>query len=139
MNTTSTPTQSSPPCRVARSNSYGPQRGFTLIEALAVMAVASVLLGAAAPSMTSLVRSLQLSSASNDLLGSFLIARSESVKRGGRVVICKSSNGATCASTGGWEQGWIVFDDANNNGTRESNESLIQYSQALSKELRLTG
>jgi len=35
------------------------------------------------------------------------------------VTLCESTDGATCNGAGGWEPGWIMFVDANNNGTRE--------------------
>ena len=89
--------------------------------------------------MTATVRSVQLSSASNDLLAGLLMARSEAIKRNGRVVLCKSADGISCAGTGGWEQGWIVFHDGNNNGTRDGGEEIIQRAQALSADLRVTG
>ena len=115
------------------------QRGLTLIELAAVLAVLSVMVGASVPSMTSIIRSMRLTSASNDLLGGFLMARSEAIKRNARVVICKSGDGVSCAATGGWEQGWLVFHDADNNGMRESGETILQYQQALSASLRVTG
>lgn len=89
--------------------------------------------------MASFIRSMRLSSASNDLLGGFLMARSEAIKRNSRVVICKSGDGDSCAGTGGWEQGWLVFHDINNSGTREASETILQYQQALSASLRVTG
>ena len=114
-------------------------RGFTLIELLIVIAVLAVLVGVGVPSLKSMVRSVELSSASNDLLAGFLMARSEAIKRHSRVVICKSSDGVVCAASGGWEQGWLVFHDANNNGMREEGEAIMQRQQALSGNLRVTG
>ncbi|ROZ75815.1 GspH/FimT family pseudopilin [Ramlibacter sp. WS9] len=114
-------------------------RGFTLIELLIVMAVLAILAGIGVPTMKSMVRSVELSSASNDLLAGFLIARSEAVKRHSRVVLCKSSDGLTCSTTGGWEQGWLVFHDANNNGMREEGEAIAHRQQALAGNLRVTG
>ncbi len=57
---------------------------------------------------------------------SLLLARSEAIKRESRVVLCKSSNGATCATTGDWQQGWIVFADANDNASLDAGELVIQ-------------
>jgi type IV fimbrial biogenesis protein FimT len=123
------------PCGRSKTRS----RGFTVIEVLAVMAIAAILVGVGAPAMTATLRSVELSSATNDLMGSLLLARSEAVKRKGRVVLCKSPDGASCAQAGGWQQGWIVFHDANNNGLREAGEVLIVQQEALSTNLRLTG
>lgn len=113
--------------------------GFTLVEMLAVIAVTAILIGASAPSMKALMDSVKLSAASNNLLGALLMARSEATKRGGRGVVCKSADGVSCALAGGWEQGWIVFHDANNNGARESGEAILRHEQALSSSLRVTG
>ena len=117
----------------------GRMRGFTLVELLAVMAIVGILAGVGFPSMRSLIRSVQLSTASNDLLAGILMARSEAIKRNARVAICKSADGTTCARNGGWQQGWLVFHDANNNGTREDGELIVQHQQALSVDLRVTG
>ena len=85
------------------------------------------------------MKSVQLSSASNDLFGSLLVARSEAIKRSGRVVVCTSADGISCTAAGGWEQGWIVFHDSNNDGMHGGGEPVIQHVQALALELRVTG
>jgi type IV fimbrial biogenesis protein FimT len=116
-----------------------PLRGFTLVEAMVVLAVVSSLIYIAAPSMNAALNSVRLSSASNLMLTGIHLARSEAIKRNARVVLCKSGDGTSCSASGGWEQGWIIFHDANNNGLRESDESIIQREMPLSTSLRLTG
>jgi type IV fimbrial biogenesis protein FimT len=113
--------------------------GFTLIELLVVLAVVSVLAGIAVPSFRALRNSMRLTSASNDLFASLLLARSEAVKRNGRVVLCTSRDGVSCAAAGGWEQGWLVFHDPDNNGQHDGSEVILQRAQALSSGLRLGG
>ncbi|MBK7989954.1 MAG: GspH/FimT family pseudopilin [Comamonadaceae bacterium] len=34
---------------------------------------------------------------------------SEAIKRNSRVVLCTSSDGSTCVTSGGWQQGWTRF------------------------------
>jgi type IV fimbrial biogenesis protein FimT len=53
---------------------------------------------------------------SNDYLTALNLARSEAIKRGSRITICKSANGSSCVTTGTWAQGWLVFEDCNGNG-----------------------
>ena len=114
-------------------------RGFTLIELCVVLTIMSILLGTGAPALSAMLRSSRLTSASNDLLASILLARSEAAKRNTRVVVCKSADGALCASSGGWEQGWIVFQDSNNDGVRESTEEIVWRGHGLSGDLRVLG
>jgi type IV fimbrial biogenesis protein FimT len=120
------------PCRAAAS------RGFTLVELLMVMCVAAVLLTFAIPSFSRIMSSSKLTAASNALLSSMYLARSEAIKRNGRVALCKTVDGSSCVATGGWEQGWIVFRDTNNNGARDSDEPIIERIQPLTA-MRVTG
>ncbi len=114
-------------------------RGFTLIELMVVIAVATVLLGFGVPSMTAILNSNKLTAASNALLSSMRLARSEAFKRNGRVVLCKSRDGIACTPAGGWEQGWIVFHDADGNGEHDDQEVVIERGNPLEASLRLTG
>jgi len=114
-------------------------RGFTLIELVAVLAIAAILLGTGVPAFSGLIRSSELTSATNDLFASLVLARSEAAKRGSRVAMCKSADGVVCAKTGGWEQGWIVFHDANNNGSHDVGEEIVLHAQPMAKDLRLSG
>jgi type IV fimbrial biogenesis protein FimT len=75
----------------------------------------------------------------NALLGDLNLARNEAIKRNGRAVICKSATGLSCSATGGWEQGWILFHDANNNVILDAGEAIIQRQEAVAPGLSLTG
>jgi type IV fimbrial biogenesis protein FimT len=106
---------------------------------LSVLAVLGVLAGMAVPSFQSLAGSVRVSSASNDLLADLLLARSEAIKRHARVVVCKSSDGQACASSGNWQQGWIVFADADGNGLRSAAEPVLQRQPGGPTALRISG
>jgi type IV fimbrial biogenesis protein FimT len=106
---------------------------------LITVAVAAVLMGIGIPSMKSIIDSMRLTSVSNDFLSHLVLARSEAIKRNSRVVLCKSADGASCASAGGWEQGWIVFHDVNDNGVLDAGEAVIARQQVLAGGLRVTG
>ena len=84
-------------------------RGFTLLELMVTIGVAGVLLTLGVPSFVDVVRNNRAATNVNELVTAFSIARSESIKRGWNVSVCRSSNGATC--TGAWSDGWIVFRD----------------------------
>ena len=75
-------------------------KGVTLVELLVVIAIAGVLAGIALPSYRNLMISNRISSIVSDFHSNLLLARSEALKRGTTVSICKSANaemaGASC-------------------------------------------
>ncbi len=91
-------------------------KGFTLIELMVTVAVAAILLTVGVPSFRATVENNRLTAAANELVGALNLARSEAIKRGVRVTVCKSADGATCTTSSDWEKGWIVFVDLNGDG-----------------------
>lgn len=85
------------------------QRGFTLIELLITVAILGVLLALAVPSFQNTIARNNVASAASVLSASISLARSEAVKRGANVTLCKSANLSTCVSSGDWSQGWIMY------------------------------
>lgn len=108
-----------------------PAAGVTLVELLVAVGVAAVLLTVCTPGFTRLLHSVRLSTTSNALLSSLRLARSEAVRRGGQVAICRSADGLSCAASGGWEQGWLVFHDVNGNGQPDAGEPTIERAEAV--------
>jgi type IV fimbrial biogenesis protein FimT len=104
--------------------------GFTLIELLITIAITAILLRIAVPSFSSAFLSSRLSSYSNSFVASAQLARGEALKRNATVTLCRSANQSTCATSGGWQQGWIV---------RAADGTVIQAEQALSSDYRFTG
>lgn len=84
---------------------------------MVTLSIAAILLAVAAPSFRSFVRNAELRTASNELMVALTLARSEAVKRGWPVTLCKSANPAadnpSCSSTATWEGGWVIFVDFN--------------------------
>ena len=113
--------------------------GFTLIELMVVLVLAAILATLAAPAMSGMVNSMRLTAAVNSLFTSLLLARSEAIKRNARAVVCKSASGDACIASGGWEQGWIVFHDANNNAKRDAGEVIMSVEPAMRSPIRLNG
>ena len=97
-------------------------RGFTLIELMVVVTIAAILIAAAIPSFVWLNARTRAANASNALLASFELARSEAIRRNIRVSICRIQqdpgfgNAPVCsdAAVGAipandWATGWAVF------------------------------
>ena len=110
------------------SASVRTQRGFTLTELLVTVAVAGVLAMMAVPNMRSFVQNNRLSSASNDLLRSFNLARTEAIKHQTNVVVCASAlpTAAAPSCSYGALNGWIVFQDTNLNWQFDAGEPIFE-------------
>ena len=79
------------------------QQGFTLIEALIVVAIVGVFLSLAAPSFVTFTASQRVKTASFDLYAALTFARSEAIKRRKLVTVAPVS--------ADWNQGWTVSTD----------------------------
>jgi type IV fimbrial biogenesis protein FimT len=90
-------------------------RGFSVIELMTAVALAAILLTLAIPSFTSFLNSNRVTSQANELLTTFQLARMEAIRRNGRVVVCSSSDGTTCAAGTAWS-GWITYVDIAGDG-----------------------
>ena len=110
--------------------------GFTLVELMIAIAVLAILLAIALPSFQQSLRSNRVATATNEMVASLALARSEALrnKRGGGV--CASSNGTACGAN--WNDGWLVWADVNGNGALDAAEAVLRYSQ-LSPRLQGAG
>lgn len=114
-------------------------RGFSLVELMVVFAILGLLLSLSVPSIGTVLETQRVRSASNRLLSDLHLVRSEAIKHNGRVVICKSTDGVQCNALGQWNQGWVVFHDANNNAQRDAGELLVQQQRGGMPGVRLRG
>lgn len=115
------------------------QSGFTLIELIITLAIAAMVLAIGVPSFQGMMRDNRLTTQVNELVAAMNLARSEAIKRGRRVTLCKSADGASCAAGGGYQQGWIVFVDANDNAAVDAGEQVLRVKAAMEGGLTLTG
>jgi type IV fimbrial biogenesis protein FimT len=114
------------------------QTGVTLIELLVTISIAAILLAIAVPGFQDFFRRNRVDSAASDLMAALNLARSEAIRRGVPVSLCKSGNGTTCVQGGNnWEQGWIVFANPNNDGLRGDDEEIIRVHQQLQSAITL--
>ncbi len=100
--------------RTARTRSTG----LTIIELMVVVAIAALFATLALPSMGDFVRNMRLSSSISQLHSDLLLARSESIRRNSRVLVCarSSPSSSACAAAPDadtWMNGWLVCYDTN--------------------------
>ncbi|WP_299795255.1 GspH/FimT family pseudopilin [Ramlibacter sp.] len=115
------------------------ERGSSLIQAMVGLALIASSLRLAIPEVQDVVRTSALNAAAEEVFADVRQARAEALTRNRRVTICKSAEGSSCSTAGGWQQGWIIFQDENNNGVRESTEPVIARHAPLALQLRVTG
>lgn len=113
-------------------------RGFTLIELLVTIAILAIIMAVAAPSFQDASVSGKVSDNANRLASTAAMARGEAIKRNSPVVVCKSADGASCAGSGGWEQGWIVFHDVNRDGLKDAAEPVLLQEGAAPGGYKIT-
>jgi type IV fimbrial biogenesis protein FimT len=92
----------------ARHRARGHGAGFTIIELMVTVAIASVLLAIAVPSFNQMIVSGRLTAQSNEMVAAMSLARSEAIKRNASVTLCRSENSTDCATAAGAWQNWIV-------------------------------
>lgn len=113
-----------------------PDRGFTLIELMLVIAIAGVLMAVAIPSFSTFMETSRLRSASSGLYEALIIARSEAIKRGTSVAVSPAASGWT----GGWNvksgtttlREWqpetgVTFGELNSSGVLDTVGGAITY------------
>lgn len=113
-------------------------RAFTLVELLIAIAIFAVLMGVAIPAYNDMTLGSKLRSQANDLVAGAVLARSEAIKRNSAVRMCVSADGENCIA-GGWEQGWVVFHDVDDDGTLDAGETVLLQQKAAASGFKITG
>ena len=107
--------------------------GVTLIELMVSISVLVILLTIAAPSFKDIMVSSRAVSLSNELVAALNLARSEAVKRGANVTVCKSQDpGATtpvCSTSANWVNGWLVFADDSTLGSVDVGDARLKVGE----------
>ncbi|QTQ37782.1 GspH/FimT family protein [Aromatoleum petrolei] len=114
-------------------------RGYSLVELAAVVAIAGVVSAIAVPSFARLLTDARVGEASSDLFSAVIQTRSEALKRRHRIILCPSDDTQDCSGTADWNPGWIMFEDANDNGRRETEEPLLRTGEARDSRIRIWG
>jgi type IV fimbrial biogenesis protein FimT len=111
---------------LGNSSANSAERGFSLIELVIAMVILGALLAIAPPAYHDWIASQQLANHARYLADTLDIARSEAIKHGYRVNVCKSADLRQCTTRGGWESGWIMYVDENHDGDIDSDEQVLR-------------
>lgn len=102
-------------------------KGFTLLELMITIAIAAILISLAMPSFQGVMRSNRVSTATNELLASLSLARSEAIRNTRGAGICASADGTSCGAD--WNSGWLVWSDTDGDGAVDAGETVVRYTQ----------
>ncbi|MDQ3288023.1 MAG: GspH/FimT family pseudopilin [Pseudomonadota bacterium] len=111
------------------------ETGFTLIEAMLALLVATILLLIAVPAFSNAASAAHNIAARGALASSLLDAATHSSVSGSEVVVCAGS--LRCSRDPDWSGGWIVFSDLNGNRIRDGSEKVLRQASPLLGEVRL--
>lgn len=114
-------------------------RGLTLVELMLVLTLGAMLMAIAAPSFKRTIQSHTIASSVNTFLADIRFARSEALKRGGGIVMCRSdapeAAQPVCSAGAGpkgaeWASGWIIFHDTDKAGDKDPAEVILRVQAA---------
>jgi len=101
------------------------------MELLVSVSLIAVLLAIAVPSFQPFFAKRAATAGADMLVMDYRFARSEALRRTNTVTICRSLTGTSCASSGSWHEGWIVFVDPNNNQSVDTGEEVLRVQNAV--------
>lgn len=119
------------------------QGGFTLLELMVTLSIAGILTAIAIPSFTETIKSNRITTQVNQFVSALNFTRSEAIKRGVRVSMCKSSDAVTCMKDGAgsnWSQGWIIFTNQDSDGVFDGgDETILKIQDGTQNQITMTG
>ena len=124
------PTRLSSPSLTGGGVSRRSRAGFSLVEALTVLAITAILLLIGVPAYAGLVQSQRASSAMHLLTAHMASARSTAITYRIPTVVCPSDRAGGCRRDGDWSQGWLMFFDADGNRQPDSRQDILRDENA---------
>lgn len=111
-------------------------RGISLLECIITLAIAATLMTAVIPSFRSVIANTQIQTSADKLIRTTLLARTESVKRGQRVIVCFSDTDTACNSAS--PERILVFADSDRSGYPTSTTDIIQDIELTETAISIT-
>lgn len=98
-------------------------KGFTLVELMVTLVVATILVGIAAPSLISLYEANRADSEIRRIQQALQLARNHAISYGSRVTVCPTTGGV-CSNN--WLGGFRVFTDGDTIGSFDGTDEIIK-------------
>ena len=121
--------------RISQSVTFSTARqasGFTLVELMVTIAIATTLMMVAVPNYISFQRNAQLSEAVNSFMAAVNVTRANAIKQGRNTYLIP-------ASSTNWSSGWLVFADVNwDQAYTAGTDELVLQSESPSSALTIT-
>lgn len=104
--------------------------GFSLVEALTVMAITAIGLVIGVPSFQGMNERARVSSAMHLLTAHMASARSTAITYRIPTVVCPSNRAGGCRTDGDWSEGWLMFFDKDGNRRPDTREDILRDENA---------
>lgn len=96
----------------------GKGKGYSMVELMAALAIAAVLLTIVVPSFQSLLDKMRIAATANDFFAAVTLTRSEAIRRGKRMDLIP-------ADGVNWKSGWIILVENNFNQKADAEEEIV--------------
>lgn len=104
--------------------------GFTLIEAMVVLAIAAITLTFGLPAFSDALQRQRVSTTMHLLSADMAMARGTAVMRRSQVVVCPRGAATDCSGAMDWSRGWLVFIDPDGNRQPDADGDILRVSDA---------
>ncbi|MDL0433419.1 GspH/FimT family pseudopilin [Marinobacter sp. TBZ242] len=111
-------------------------RGVTLLELLITLAIATALMTAVVPGFSNVIANTQVETATDKLIRAAFLARTESIKRGQRVITCLSNTDTACDSSSPAKL--LIFADPDRSGAPTSPADIIRTLELKEPAITIT-
>lgn len=109
--------------------------GFTLLEAVVVMAIVGIGLTMAIPAFSTVMLATRTSTTLNQLSTDMAMARSSAIMSKRGVAMCPNDGAMHCRAVSDWSRGWMVFADADGNRQPDRTADVLRVADPPSSAL----
>lgn len=113
--------------------------GFTLVEAIASLAVLAILVTVGLPSFARLRERQQSATVISALVTHMQLARMAAVTYRDAAIMCPSGDMAACDAAGDWSLGWIVFVDRDGDRRPDPGDRILRGHGPVPRGIVLKG